>query len=83
MSFVGEIYEGIDEENGERVAVKLEAANQAKQVLRMEVAVLKRLQGGMRDVECVVRMAVFVVPVLVRSMLQMFGCLSVGLSVSY
>ncbi|XP_062499359.1 tau-tubulin kinase 2-like [Corticium candelabrum] len=41
----GEIYEGIDEENGERVAVKLEAANQAKQVLRMEVAVLKRLQG--------------------------------------
>jgi tau tubulin kinase len=41
----GEIYEGIDQETGEHIAIKLEGANQPKQVLRMEVAVLKKLQG--------------------------------------
>lgn len=41
----GEIYEGIDQVTKESVALKLESAKQAKQVLKMEVAVLKKLQG--------------------------------------
>uniref|UniRef100_T1IPU8 Protein kinase domain-containing protein n=1 Tax=Strigamia maritima TaxID=126957 RepID=T1IPU8_STRMM len=41
----GEIYEGLDLLSKEPVALKLESAKQAKQVLKMEVAVLKRLQG--------------------------------------
>ena len=41
----GEIYEGIDLVTKEQVALKLESAKQPKQVLKMEVAVLKKLQG--------------------------------------
>jgi len=41
----GEIYEGEDLSTSEFVALKLEAAKQPKQVLKMEVAVLKKLQG--------------------------------------
>ena len=41
----GEIYEGLDLVTREVVAMKLESAKQPKQVLKMEVAVLKRLQG--------------------------------------
>ncbi|XP_014666880.1 PREDICTED: serine-rich adhesin for platelets-like [Priapulus caudatus] len=41
----GEIYEGVDMVTKESVALKLESAKQAKQVLKMEVAVLKKLQG--------------------------------------
>lgn len=41
----GEIYEAVDTSNGEAVAVKAESARQSKQVLKMEVAVLKGLQG--------------------------------------
>lgn len=41
----GEIYEGEDLITKERVALKLESAKQPKQVLKMEVAVLKKLQG--------------------------------------
>ncbi|CAG0916568.1 unnamed protein product [Notodromas monacha] len=41
----GEIYEGIDLISKEAVALKLESAKQQKQVLKMEVAVLKKLQG--------------------------------------
>ncbi|KAL5009211.1 hypothetical protein ScPMuIL_014792 [Solemya velum] len=41
----GEIYEGMDQVNKEPVALKLESAKQSKQVLKMEVAVLKKLQG--------------------------------------
>ncbi|XP_028395965.1 uncharacterized protein LOC114519972 [Dendronephthya gigantea] len=41
----GEIYEGIDQETEDNVAIKLESASQPKQVLKMEVAVLKKLQG--------------------------------------
>ncbi|VDO64064.1 unnamed protein product [Haemonchus placei] len=42
----GEIYEAIDTQNhNERVAVKVESSKAAKQVLKMEVAVLRRLQG--------------------------------------
>lgn len=41
----GEIYEGLDLATKEHVALKLESAKQAKQVLKMEVAVLKKLQG--------------------------------------
>jgi len=41
----GEIYEGEDVTSQERVALKLESAKQPKQVLKMEVAVLKKLQG--------------------------------------
>ena len=41
----GEIYEGIDMVTKEQVALKLESAKQPKQVLKMEVAVLKKLQG--------------------------------------
>lgn len=42
----GEIYEGVDLVTRELVALKLESAKQPKQVLKMEVAVLKRLQGN-------------------------------------
>ena len=42
----GEIYEGIDLVTKEQVALKLESAKQPKQVLKMEVAVLKKLQGS-------------------------------------
>nr|CAB3267322.1 tau-tubulin kinase 1-like [Phallusia mammillata] len=41
----GEIYEAVDSTVGEAVAIKAESARQAKQVLKMEVAVLKALQG--------------------------------------
>uniref|UniRef100_H2XSG8 Protein kinase domain-containing protein n=3 Tax=Ciona intestinalis TaxID=7719 RepID=H2XSG8_CIOIN len=41
----GEIYEAVDTVSGEAVALKAESARQAKQVLKMEVAVLKALQG--------------------------------------
>ena len=41
----GDIYEGIDMVTKEAVALKLESAEQPKQVLKMEVAVLKKLQG--------------------------------------
>jgi len=46
----GEIYEGQDLVTREQVALKLESAKQPKQVLKMEVAVLKKLQG--RDHVC-------------------------------
>lgn len=45
MRFVGEIYQGHDTVTHEMVALKLESANTSKQVLKMEVAVLKKLQG--------------------------------------
>ncbi|XP_071962155.1 uncharacterized protein [Antedon mediterranea] len=41
----GEIYEAQDFLLEETVAIKLESASQPKQVLKMEVAVLKKLQG--------------------------------------
>lgn len=41
----GEIYEVLDQVNQISVALKVESAQQPKQVLKMEVAVLKRLQG--------------------------------------
>ncbi|CAL1544421.1 unnamed protein product [Lymnaea stagnalis] len=46
----GEIYEATDLVSRESVALKLESAKQVKQVLKMEVAVLKKLQG--RDHVC-------------------------------
>uniref|UniRef100_A0A8C9PY45 Protein kinase domain-containing protein n=1 Tax=Spermophilus dauricus TaxID=99837 RepID=A0A8C9PY45_SPEDA len=48
----GEIYEAMDLLTRENVALKVESAQQPKQVLKMEVAVLKKLQGmdpGHRD----------------------------------
>jgi tau tubulin kinase len=45
----GEIYEGIDLISKESVALKLESAKQQKQVLKMEVAVLKKLQGSRKN----------------------------------
>ncbi|XP_050530501.1 tau-tubulin kinase homolog Asator isoform X2 [Daktulosphaira vitifoliae] len=41
----GEIYEGQDLVTKELIALKVESARQPKQVLKMEVAVLKKLQG--------------------------------------
>ncbi|KAK7153321.1 hypothetical protein R3I93_011277 [Phoxinus phoxinus] len=41
----GEIYEALDLMNRSSVALKAESAQQPKQVLKMEVAVLKKLQG--------------------------------------
>uniref|UniRef100_A0A4W3JP04 non-specific serine/threonine protein kinase n=1 Tax=Callorhinchus milii TaxID=7868 RepID=A0A4W3JP04_CALMI len=46
----GEIYEALDPLIRENVALKVESAQQPKQVLKMEVAVLKKLQG--RDHVC-------------------------------
>lgn len=43
----GEIYEALDLLTRENVALKVESAQQPKQVLKMEVAVLKKLQGEM------------------------------------
>lgn len=45
----GEIYEGLDLVTKEQVALKVESARQPKQVLKMEVAVLKKLQGNTRS----------------------------------
>lgn len=42
----GEIYEGLDLATREQVALKVESSRQPKQVLKMEVAVLKKLQGN-------------------------------------
>jgi hypothetical protein len=42
----GEIYEAFDMLHRENVAMKVESAHQQKQVLKMEVAVLKKLQGS-------------------------------------
>lgn len=44
----GEIYEGLDLVTKEQVALKVESARQPKQVLKMEVAVLKKLQGKLK-----------------------------------
>ncbi|KAK0142167.1 Tau-tubulin kinase 2 [Merluccius polli] len=41
----GEIYEVLDQLSQVNVALKVESAQQPKQVLKMEVAVLKKLQG--------------------------------------
>ncbi|XP_041122487.1 tau-tubulin kinase 2 isoform X4 [Polyodon spathula] len=41
----GEIYEAVDLLTRESLALKVESAQQPKQVLKMEVAVLKKLQG--------------------------------------
>ncbi|EDO46789.1 predicted protein, partial [Nematostella vectensis] len=41
----GEIYRGLDQVTKDYVAIKLESVHQSKQVLKMEVAVLKKLQG--------------------------------------
>ena len=41
----GEIYEVLDQLNQATFALKVESAQQPKQVLKMEVAVLKKLQG--------------------------------------
>ena len=41
----GEIYEVLDQLNQVNVALKVESAQQPKLVLKMEVAVLKKLQG--------------------------------------
>ncbi|CAK8695001.1 uncharacterized protein LOC143445577 isoform X2 [Clavelina lepadiformis] len=46
----GEIFEAVDTTSGEAIAIKIESARQTKQVLKMEVAVLKALQG--RDHVC-------------------------------
>lgn len=51
----GEIYEGVDLVTRELVALKLESAKQPKQVLKMEVAVLKRLQGNIASFEVIIR----------------------------
>ena len=45
----GEIYSAMDLVSKEIVAVKLESVQQAKQVLKMEVAVLKKLQGELQN----------------------------------
>lgn len=45
----GEIYEGLDLMTREQVALKVESARQPKQVLKMEVAVLKKLQGSTKS----------------------------------
>lgn len=44
----GEIYEALDLQTKYNVALKVESAQQPKQVLKMEVAVLKKLQGNYR-----------------------------------
>jgi tau tubulin kinase len=42
----GEIFDAFDLQNhNERVAIKVESSKATKQVLKMEVAVLRRLQG--------------------------------------
>lgn len=53
----GEIYEVYDIITEEHAAAKLESAGQPKQVLKMEVAVLRRLQGELTDKEEVIRLS--------------------------
>lgn len=49
----GEIYEVLDQLSQATVALKVESAQQPKQVLKMEVAVLKKLQGEWWCSDCV------------------------------
>ena len=42
---LGEIYKAHDTNTNQMVAIKLESATTTKQVLKMEVAVIKKLQG--------------------------------------
>lgn len=46
MLNLGEIYAALDLVSKDSVALKVESVNQSKQVLKMEVAVLKKLQGN-------------------------------------
>ena len=46
LPFSGEIYQAHDTNTQQMVALKLESATTTKQVLKMEVAVIKKLQGG-------------------------------------
>ena len=46
LIFVGEIYKAHDTNTNQMVALKLESATTTKQVLKMEVAVIKKLQGS-------------------------------------
>ena len=48
----GEIYECIDPVVKDKVAIKLESSKLPKQVLRMEVSVLKKLQGTKHACRC-------------------------------
>lgn len=48
----GEIYDALDMLTRENVALKVESAQQPKQVLKMEVAVLKKLQGKLFCMIC-------------------------------
>lgn len=48
----GEIYDALDMLTRENVALKVESAQQPKQVLKMEVAVLKKLQGKLLWMIC-------------------------------
>ena len=57
----GEIYEGEDVTSQERVALKLESAKQPKQVLKMEVAVLRKLQGRLYNLFFLQMLLLFVV----------------------
>jgi len=45
FDIVGDIYKGVDLVTQEAIAMKVESVHQSKQVLKMEVAVLKKLQG--------------------------------------
>lgn len=49
----GEIYDALDLLTRENVALKVESAQQPKQVLKMEVAVLKKLQGKAEKNPCI------------------------------
>lgn len=46
MLLAGEIYQAHDTNTNQMVALKLESATTTKQVLKMEVAVIKKLQGA-------------------------------------
>lgn len=52
----GEIYDALDMLTRENVALKVESAQQPKQVLKMEVAVLKKLQGKLL---CMIYQAIY------------------------
>jgi len=66
----GEIYEGEDVAGHEKVALKLESAKQPKQVLKMEVAVLKKLQGKFSTLIIIIIIIIIFIRVYIMYIIQ-------------
>ena len=69
---LGEIYRARDLVTKDSVALKVESVNQSKQVLKMEVAVLKKLQGEFLWDRCTIS-RLLVIILLKKSCNDLYG----------